>query len=669
MSEAGESYNIEKEKRASKDKNRSQVMTDEEMYRINFYIALLNDNRSYMQDNYTRWEEEENYYSNEIEDIPKRPNSKMNIVCATVEGMVTQIVNPNLAIVCKGVSPEDEDFAEWGNIALEWALRKNKIHKKCSIHETRREKFGAAWFKLVWDEDFEGQGLPVIMTPGLNKVFVDMKIKDYLRLEEAEYIAETINLSKTYAKDRYGEDKAELIDYGFNQYIDNGVFIEEVSAMDERGWTLIQWWSKEKGYLRLQEFSGCGVLLYDSFKTGLPENQDMDSVVNPKPYYKYTNKYPYFLTIKYFSEGNLFGFGDAKLLIPLQKALNELYDKLRIQMRPNLNLVDVDTDIDVDGFDDENSFNPVPFNGKKVKGNPVWSVPWGQVGNEFWKTIDNIHAESQRITRFSDIMTGQGQSAATATEAAIQQSQGNTHSEHEKMFIEDTLSDVCSYMLAMLMEKFVGGKAFRLHGEGKAFEWVSFEQMASIPAMKPASKEYKDAFTTYNQGKPEPQWEHVKDDKGKPIMKSVELDIEVSVGSGLPKNKAFLWQMIDGMIQKTAIDMSSGKPEQKPLVDYTEARAFIVKFLGIPLKGKDDFETFIEKFKSGQTADNTTVNAPDVNIPINNNFNPELASPGATAPQIAPAGEMGNASAQESTEGMSQTGVGQEMNNGIKAGV
>jgi hypothetical protein len=654
--------------RIDKDIRRSQVMTDEEMSRLNTYISLLNENRSSMQKDYTRWAEEEEYYSNEIEDVPKRPNTKVNITCATVEGLVTQVVNPNLAVVCKGVSPEDEDFAEWGNISLEWALRMNKIHKKCSVHETRREKFGAAWIKLVWDENFAGQGLPVIMVPSLNKIFVDQKIKDFLRLEEAEFIAETINLSRTYAEDRYGKDKAALIDYGLNDRIDNGIFIEEQSSMDERNFTLIQWWSKEQGYLRLQEFTGCGVLLYDSFKTGEPKHQDQYSVLNPKPYYKYTNNYPYFLTIKYFREGHLLGFGDAKLLIPMQKLLNEMYDKLRIQMRPNLTLIDVDTDVDVDGFDDEDSFNPVPFNGKKVKGQPVWSIPWGQIGNDYWKLIDNIHNEAQKITRFSDIMTGQGNSATTATEAAIQQSQGNTHTEHEKMFLEDTLGDVCSYMIAMMMEKFVGGKAFRIAGEKKAYEWVDFEKMASIPAMKPASKAYKDKFRQFNPTSPQPEWEHVTNEKGKPIMKSVELDIEVSVGSGLPKNKAFLWQMIDGLIQKTGIDMSSGQPVQKPLVDYNEAREFIIKFLGIPLKGVDDFENFIKQFKGGQSTPNTSANAPDVNIPISNNFNPELAQPGATAPQINTNANP-NMSTQATTEGMSQQGVGQEMNNGIKAGV
>ena len=652
--------------RIKKNLKREQVMNNTEMSRIDFYISLLNENRSSMGDLYTRWEEEENYYANDQADQPKRPNTKANILCANIEGLVTQIVNPNLSLVCRGVSPEDAEFSDWGQIALDWSFRMNKLHKKSSIHETRRNKFGAAWFKLIWDEEFEGQGLAVLQTPGLNKVFVDQKIKDFLCLEEADYIAETINLSKSYAVYKYGEGKAELIDYGFNQYIDNGVFVEENSSLDETAFTLIQWWSKDNGYLRLQEFTGCGVLLYDSFKYGSPKEQDAVSSIVPRRYYRYTNDYPYFLTIKYFREGLLYGFGDAKLLLPMQKLLNEMYDKIRIQMRPNLNLVDVATNIDLTDFDESSSFSPIPFDGKAVRGQPVWTIPWGSISNEFWKIIDQIHTEAQRISRFSDIMTGQGTSTQTATEAAIQQSQGNSHSEHEKMYLEDTLADVAKYMLAMMMEKFRGGRAFRIHGENAAYEWVDFERLVNIPALRPASSAYKNRFRRANPGKPVPEWEHVKDENGAVVTRSVELDIEISVGSGLPKNKAFLWQMIDQLSQKTAIDMSSGQPVQRPILEYKSVIAFISKYLGIPImndvENEKEFNKFLEQYRNNQGQE-TIPNAPqDINMPIANNFNPELAQPGATAPTVLP-------SPQESTEGMASKGVGQEMNNGIKQGV
>lgn len=590
-----------KEWRSQKDLKRHTVMSEEEMLFINDCIAQLNDNVGMMQNKYTQWETEETAYGSDQELIQGLPNSRMNIINAAIEGEVSQIVNPNQAITCKGVSPEDDEFSEWARISLDWAFLKNKLFKKLKEHERSRNKFGSAWFKVVWNEGFAGgQGLPDIKLPPLNKVFIDSKVTSYLDLQDAEYICETINLSKSYAIATYGESKASLIDYGMNLYRDNGVFQEDLSSMDERHWTLIQWWSKPDGILRLQEFSACGILLYDSHKEGTRKTQDKNSKKNPKSYYRYVNNnYPYFFTIKYTKQGDFYGFGDAKLLIPLQNAINEMWDKIRIQMRPDIILIDVNAGIDISTFDD-NSFNPYYFDGAKVRNVPIHSVAWGKLAADVWKFLDSVHQEAQRIIRFSDIMTGQRGNSQTATEAAIQQSQGNSHADTEKPVIESTLADVALYMLALMMEFFKGAKAFRIPGDKVQYEWVDFKKMTEVPALIPATPEYKDSFKAANPGAPTPEWSHVKDEKGNPMTKSVELDIEVSIGSGLPKNKAFLWQMIEKLSQLMSVDTSSGQPVQKPLLDYKELREFIKTYLGIPIQNDDDMEKFMEEFRIKQ---------------------------------------------------------------------
>jgi hypothetical protein len=577
-------------------------MSEDELRYVNDCIALLNDNVGHMQDKYAQWAKEELAYGSDQEEIEGLPNSKVNIVNASVEGIIAQIVNPNTSLTCQGVSPEDQEYAEWGRIGLEWSLEKNKLPKKLTEHERRRNKFGSSWFKLVFNEGFAGgQGLPEIKVPPLNKVFIDRKVASHLDKEDAEYIAETINLSRSYAEQTYGEEKAALIDYGLNQYRDNGVFVEDPSNIDERNWTLIQWWSKPNGILRLQEISACGVLLYDSHKEGTRKTQDANSAYSPKPFYKYVdNKYPYFFTVKYTKEGEFYGFGDAKLLIPMQNCLNEMYDKIRIQMRPNIIVVDSNSDIDVSGFDD-NSFSPYYFNGQKMRGMvPIYSIAWGQITPDMWKMLENIHSEAQRIIRFSDLMTGQQGATQTATEAAIQQSQGNSHSEREKMIVESTLQDVAVYMLAMLMELFKGAKAFRISGDQAKYEWVDFKQMTNVPALQPASESYKEKFRARNPKAQQPTWMHVKDEKGRPITKNVELDIKVSIGSGLPKNKAFLWQMIERLSQIMSMDTSEGQPTQKPLLDYKELREFIKVYLGVPIQESDDMEKFMENYRNQQ---------------------------------------------------------------------
>lgn len=599
--------------RQSKDLKRGSIMTDAEMQFVNDAICMLNDNVGHMGDYFARWELEEEAYSGDQEELENLPNSRINIITATIEGEICQIVNANMGVMATGVSPEDNEFAEWSRICLDWAISKNKLPKKLTEHERRRNKFGSAWLKVVWNEDFAGgQGLPELKVPPLNKVFIDTKVTSHLDIQEAEYIAETINTSRNYAEKIYGVNKADLIDYGLNQYRDNGVFQEKISSQDDRNWTLIQWWSREDGFLRLREFSGCGILLYDSFKSGTRETQNGGYATNPNNFYKFVEGYPYFFTTKYTKEGELYGFGDAKLLIPLQNCINELYDKLRIQMRPNLILIDSNAGIDVSEVDD-NSFAPYYYDGTKTRGQiPVYSIAWGNVSQDMWKLLANLESEAQKITRFSDLMTGQQGAAQTATEAAIQQSQGNAHSEREKMILESTLADVALYMLGLMLEKFKGQKAFRIPGEKARYQWVDFKKMANVPALIPASQSYIDRFKASNPDAPAPEWEHVKGENGKPMTKSVEMDIEVSLGSGLPKNKAFIWQMVEKLGQMMGIDYSSGQPQQKPLLDYKELREFLKNYLGIPIQEEDDEEMrkFMEQFRPKTTPTQSSPMAP-----------------------------------------------------------
>lgn len=591
-------YKSSKDYRAVKDSYRNDFMTNDEMCEINNFISLLNENVGQMGDLYTRWEEEEVAYLSDQPLEEDLPNSRMNIVLSAIEGMVSQLVNQNVAVIANGEGPEDDKYSEWAKVALDWSFRKNNIQHKIAVHERRRAKFGNAWFKIVWDEGFAGGfGLPKIMCPPLNKVFIDTKIRDYLRVDEADYIAETIQCSKNFAIYEYGEEKANILDYGLNIYQDNGCFREDDTPLEsDEEWTLIQLWSKLDGKLRLREISGCGVLLYDSCKGGTRKDNQKNKDIKPKSYYKYVyDQYPYTFTLKYPQEGTLYGIGDAKLLMPLQKMINELYDKIRIQMRPNLIGVDVHSDIDIEGFDD-NSFNPVYYDGAKLNNRPPFQfVPWGTIDQSIWQLINMIHDEAQRIIRWSDIMMGQGKAAETATESAIMQQQGNTHTDHEKVKLELALSEVAKYMLGLMMEKYTSGKAFRIHGdETEKYNWIDFSEMTNIPAQIPASKGYTDAFMGNNPGAEVPKWENFEE-KGKAVTKSVELDIEINVGSGLPKNKAFIWQMVEKLSQMTGIDMEGGQPMPKPAITWKELRSFIKEYLGVPLKeNEEEMNQFIK---------------------------------------------------------------------------
>lgn len=601
--------------REHKSANASEYMTDDELLEAKCIIDTLNFNRSAMGDHRKEWQDIEDMFTNKVTGTmveADMPGTKMNRLVSVVEGMVSQLVDNNISITTTGQGPEDEAFAEDARIGLNWAFRQNKVKHKFSLHERRRLKFGGAWVKVVHDRHYAGgYGLAKIQLPSNTKVFVDRKIRDYFRLDEADYIAESIKMSKSSAISTYGRDKASLIDYGVNEFFDTGVFAEAFELPDDdSSWILIQYWSKENGTLRLREYSACGILLYDSFKGKDRKENQKDKDINENSYYKYVyDDYPYFYTPKYTIEGDFHGFGEGRLLLPIQKMINELYDKIRIMMRPHMILIDAYSDINVEDFDD-NSFTPKYFDGAKTQGRqPVHHVPWGHITSDIFQLLEQINIDMQRVVRFSDLMLGQAKAADTATEAAIQQQQGNAHTSHEKTMFENTLSDVAKYMLGLMIEFNEGGMSLRINEEDEEDEmnresdyaWVDFGDMAEIPAQMPATKSYRDEFKARNPKAPEPKYEIVTQN-GVTKTKSICLDIDINVGSSLPKNPAFLWQMIERLSQMLVVDTDEAQPTPKPAISWSELREFMVTILGLPIKQSDQMKEFVEKYQQIQAA-------------------------------------------------------------------
>lgn len=621
------------------DKNvlRQELMTDEEMYFVNCAIDILNHNVSSMGEHYANWEEIEKYYGNKQEDMIKMPNRKINIINASIEGMVSQLVDREISCVTKGVGPEDMSFAKTAGIGIKWILRQNKINKKVAIAERRKVKFGHYCYRVSFNHSYAGGfGLSEIYPIPLNKVFIDNKIKDELRIQEAEYIAETISLGREYAKEVYGLEKANTIDYGYLEHRDNGVFEEAFSEPDdESAWVLILWWSKYEGKLRLREFSACGVLLYDSHKPGTRKDNQIDYGYEHKSYYKYVNDwYPYFFSTKYPVEGDFYGFGDGWLLLPLQKMINEFYDKISIQMRPNLILIDKHSGVNVETFDTEDSFSPVLFDGGAVGGGlPVHVARWGEIGPEIYRLLENIQTEAQRVIRYSNIMTGQGQSADTATEAAIQQQQGNSHISFEKGNSELVLADVIRYALGLQMEFSKTGKSLRIADDKEEYEWVDFRNFANIPVMMPSTSKYQNDYRENNPDAEIPKYQ-ILEEKGKAVTKNLDLDLEISIGSGLPKNPAFLWSMLEKLSQMLIVDTEEAQPIPKPAINWREFRDFMKTFLGIPINSDEEMKNYVKRYM-------------DVQAQKLQSAMPGTGGISTSMPAISPGGPGGNQPAEQ----------------------
>jgi hypothetical protein len=572
-----------------KDSKRRNVMSDDDMTTVDDILTKLSNNRGNLSKVYAEWSEIDEAYNNDQPEIPNMPNSRIDILNANIEGQVSSLVEQNLQITTRGEGPSDDKYAEWARIVLDWTMRQNHVKRLLDVHERRRLKFGTGIFRVDWDSSaLKGFGMAKITVPPLNRVFIDGKIKDPLRYQEADFIAEPIRMSKQWFIDTYSEEKADAIDFGNIEIADTTVFKEDETIDDEDSACLILYWSRQKGKLRRIELTGDGVLLFDSHKEGDRKVNQKSSKGKIESYHKYVNDgYPYFITPMYPVEGSLYGFGDGKLILPLQDMINDLYDKIRICARPNLLLFDTESEVDLDGFDD-NSLEPRPFNGT-ASGEPVKVYEWGRINAAWWQLLSSIHTEVQRVTRFSALMMGQSVKSQSATESAIQQQQGNSATDHKKLMLQETLVDVSKYALGLCMENYTEGKAFRISEKTDDYMFIDMRNLASVPAMKPASSAYVSEFKKTNPKTETPQWE-IMTENGKPMTKSADFDIEISIGAGLPKNKTFMWQMIQNLSSLTLIDEKS---QAKPAISWEEFRKFINEYLGIPLKDDKELQNIM----------------------------------------------------------------------------
>jgi hypothetical protein len=542
-----------------KKKKKADFQDDETSRRIDGYLTQIEQNRSKMDDNYTEWEKCQEAYAGDQALQEGRPNSRVNIINANVEGQVCALVEQNIATVCRGEGPSDKAFAKWAQVGLDWTLRKNHIKRKLRTHEFRRELFGAGWIKVGWDKDaVNGFGLATTTAPPLNSIFVDMKVTDpeNINSDNCEYIAEVMLRSKAWAEqqEEYA-GRAEFIHYGGTDKAP--IFTKDKTTDDEDAFWLIQRWSFNEGSLRLEEFSDCGALLFDSHEK------------ETEPFYRY-NKYPYFLTNLYIVEGELYGFGDGKLLRPLQDMLNNLYDQIRIAARPNRIMFDPASEVELEDWDETDA--PIPCNDPNQN---IRVVEAGRVNPALWQLVDSIHAEVQRVTRYSELMLGQSMKARTATEASIQQQQGSGATDHKKLMLQETLIDVCYYLLDLMMENYTEGRFMAIDENQEDYQWVDFRQMNEVPVLMQPTSAFERGFKTDNPN-PEPaKWQQVHDDEGKPMTKIIDLDIDINIGAGLPHNKAFLWQMMETLSRI----MSNGVN----VVSVEELRKFAKDYLGLPL--------------------------------------------------------------------------------------
>ncbi len=462
------------------------------------------------------------------------PCSNINIIHPMVEGQVALLVEQNISVSAMPVTPGDIAYAEKATGILEFIKSRNSIQRVIERHERGREKYGSGILRVIYDPDkLSGAGLPVIENVPLQNICVDPCITDAEKINEAEFIIEKVVKSIYWAKENYGEEIAAQIDENYFPFGEGDVFDEEEADGDNAKYLHLLVWTIDGGELRLTEMSGCGVILSDSADT--------------KSSFYSCGRYPYFFTPLYELEGSIFGMGDVELTAPVQDIINDLDDQIRLNARLTANpqrLVEIGSGLDLDALTNEPGLN-IPVNSiNSVRDLQPKEIPSYVV--ERRKLA--LQYEGQKVSRFSDQMIGAKQSGVdTATESLALQQSGSNGIAYKKSQLQDTLAKVFAYALELVREFWDEPVMMRISEDENEFVSMNPQEFIGIDRL------------VYKEG------ELIADGK-----KNAEFDINVSVGAGLPTNKAFQYNMMRELYQLKIIS-----PE--------ELRAWLCKSFGLSI--------------------------------------------------------------------------------------
>lgn len=550
-----------------KKENRKAIMTDSEIEEAEqflvWYRRAYNDKQRLgltkkWDDVNKYWEGDFNY---EDEDDPV-PNT--NITNSNVEGKTALLCDQTIGIQVDPREPGDKPFCDHVRTIADFIKERNKMYRKIEIHERRREMTGTGIFKVVWDFNaLDEKGLPDIEPIHPSRLFIDPSITDVYKIQEAKYIIEATAKSIYSAEIEYGKEKANAI-------IPNLDPIENVIVPNEEDqYVHLNVWTRykdknDKLKLRLVEMSGDGVILKDT-KKELKERNKEDLELFPN------TKYPYFLTPDMYRENTIWGKASAELMLPVSDQLDELDDNILRNARLTGNpmaLVENSSGIEPDAITNTPG-QMIPTN--NVNG-MKWLEPPSMPAYILNKRTDIISNDRPIVSRFSDQMIGKQQRGIdTATESLALQNSGNSMIEHKKALLQETLSEVFEYAIDLALLNWNTTMLFRIVGENGESTFTSFnpEILNKVPVLIESDTEYRKQYLEKNKDAKPEDYEYMQSDDGE--TRQIMFDLTVSVGAGMPNNKAYRYTMVRQAYADRAISRR-------------EYRKYLIKQLGFNIQ-------------------------------------------------------------------------------------
>ena len=574
------------------------IMSDEQIKLAEQYLVWYR--RSYQDKQrlglIEKWEDVEKYWEGEFEyDDENDPAPNTNITNSNVEGKTALLCDQTISIQVDPREPGDRPFCSMARTLADFIKERNKMYRKIEVHERRRELFGTGIFRVLWNfNKLDGKGLPDIEPIHPNRLFIDPAITDVYDIQEAQYVIEAKPKSIYSAYVEYGEEKADSI-------IPNLDPVQNlIQENDEDQYVHLMVWTryKENGErkLRLVEMSGDGVILRDTKEAVEEYNRKREKEDEERPLSddkknktdKKKNKdseefklfpntdFPYFLTPDMHRENTVWGKASAELILPISDQIDEIDDSTLRNARLTGNPMALVGNSS--GIDPESVTNAP---GQLIPTNDMNGFKWQQppqmpnyILNRRTELMNN---DRQVVTRFTDQMIGKQQSGVdTATESLALQNSGNSMIEHKKGLLQETLSEVFEYALELGLLNWNTTMLFRITGDNGQDDFTEFnpDKLNHVPLMIESDTEYRtDYINKWKERNKDKDISELDPNEYKYMQvdnetRKIEYDLSVSVGAGLPNNRAYRYSIVRQMY----VD--------KPLTKR-EYRNYMIKNLGM----------------------------------------------------------------------------------------
>lgn len=513
-------------------------------------------------------------YMHNIQNEPETeedPGSVTNIIKPIIDSEISDIIDKPFSVDALGREPSDHMFSDDVQHALNFVLDKNKFKVKLTHSEHDRLELGTTVVKVYTDhEALNGRGLPTFEIVSPANFFPDPKWTASHLLQECEFIIHAVPRPLSWIRrmfPKWGKYVKRQVSWPYDPTLDlDTTRTDEVSPVTSQKALLIECYMKDENGDIFCVHVANNIVLEDSRDEG---------IVGKK--LQRRNQFPFEVIICFPRRGTGWGMGDVEYLFPTQDLINDMDDQIimtaRLMGNPQMA---IGLSAAGKGFDarkwtnkpglripfrDVNAFKPI------VPINVSSDIP-----NRREKAFEEANIISGRPDVNRGNTPGSGVTAASAI-IALQQA-GQKTVVHKTEMLKQGWTTILELLYDEMVTNWNEAMWVRINGDKPDFKFIDPTKLSEVPIMIPNLEATADnGMDTVKQ---------LLDDSGSVMTRDAEFDLRLSLGNGLPTDKAFIYQ--------TLLDLAKLNVEGKAVISWQELRNYLRDQVGIPLQSDSQLQ-------------------------------------------------------------------------------